>query len=409
MTDIPVWYKQTEVGIIPNDWTPWNLWDVSKVLYWFLFTPEYYRPGGKYKVITIWNIWDGYFDDNDCNETDRLPYCFKQFQFINNWDILVSMTWACLWRVCRADKWWWVMNYRVGKMIWNEKVSNDYLYQLLRQKAFWNEMLWIWKWWAQPNISRNDILNFKIALPPTIEEQQAIATTLSDMDDLISSLDELIEKKKNIRKWAMQKLLSPKENREHKKLWDICNFIKWRWLSKDKIVDNWENECLLYWELFTTYSYIIEKIESRTNSLEGNPSKEWDVLIPGSTTTVWIDLAKASAILKEWVLLGWDINILRRKNKSEYNSAFLAYYLTEQQKYNIAMQAQWITIIHLYWRNLEDIDVYMPKDIEEQNSIVAILSDMDKEIEALEEKKAKYEQIKQWTMQQLLTGKIRLV
>ena len=402
MTDIPVWYKQTEIGIIPNDWNVkcfWNIWDVLMCKRIMKYQTSTHWEIPFYKISTFWNTADVFINRNLFEEYKR------KYSYPKKWDILISAAWT-IWRTVVFDgRNSYFQDSNIVRINNKETiVLNSYLYYIYKIVKWKTE-----DWGIVLRLYNQNLKDTQFVCPSNTDEQQAIATTLSDMDELISNLDELIEKKKNIKKWAMQKLLSPKENREHKKLWDICNFIKWRWLSKDKIVDNWENECLLYWELFTTYSYIIEKIESRTNSLEGNPSKEWDVLIPGSTTTVWIDLAKASALLKEWVLLGWDINILRRKNKSEYNSAFLAYYLTEQQKYNIAMQAQWITIIHLYWRNLEDIDVYMPKDIEEQNSIVTILSDMDKEIEALEEKKAKYEQIKQWAMQKLLTGKIRLV
>lgn len=390
MTDVPVWYKQTEIGIIPNDWTPWNLWDVSKVLYWFLFTPEYYRPGGKYKVITIWNIWDGYFDDNDCNKTDRLPYCFKQFQFINNWDILVSMTWACLWRVCRADKWWWVMNYRVGKMIWNEKVSNDYLYQLLRQKTFWNEMLWIWKWWAQPNISRNDILNFKIALPPTIEEQQAIATTLSDMDELISNLDKLIEKKKNIKKWAMQKLLTWKLRlpwftweRKERELWDILVFHYWDWNVNP---DNWWIYPI-YWANWIIWWY--HKFNAENSIIIWHIWTAWTVMYEKR---------------KHFVTYNWTITTIKDNQKDDI--MFMFYVLLRLDIPSICVGS---SQPFLAYDKLRSLKATIPPTKEEQQAIASILSDMDKEIEALEQKKAKYENIKQWAMQKLLTGKIRLV
>ena len=67
------------------------------------------------------------------------------------------------------------------------------------------------------------------------------------------------------------------------------------------------------------------------------------------------------------------------------------------------------TIIHLYQKDICKFEFLLPPTIEEQEAIAALLSEMDSEIEALQQKLEKYRQIKQGMMQQLLTGKIRLV
>ena len=71
-------------------------------------------------------------------------------------------------------------------------------------------------------------------------------------------------------------------------------------------------------------------------------------MIPGSTTTKGIDLANATALFEENVLLGGDINILRALKKNVYDSSFLAYQLTHSKKREIARYTQGITIVHLY-------------------------------------------------------------
>ncbi len=162
----------------------------------------------------------------------------------------------------------------------------------------------------------------------------------------------------------------------------------------------------MYGELFTTYKEIIKEVKSKTNYLEGIFSKFGDILLPGSTTTTGIDLAKSSTILKDDVLLGGDIIILRPT--IEINSTFLVYYLNEVNKYDIAEKTTGITIHHLYGKDLAEIPISLPPTLNEQCAIAQILNDMDAEIEALQKKKEKYEMIKKGAMELLLTGKVRI-
>ena len=130
--------------------------------------------------------------------------------------------------------------------------------------------------------------------------------------------------------------------------------------------------------------------------------------MPGSTTTVGIDLATASALLEDNVLLGGDIIILRKKGDS-YNSVFLAHLITHIKKHAISELAQGITIIHLYGSNLINLELRLPADIKEQDAIAAVLSDMDAEIAALGRRWEKTKDIKRGMIQALLTGRVRLV
>jgi len=253
-----------------------------------------------------------------------------------------------------------------------------------------------------------------IPLPP-LPEQQAIAAVLTDVDGLIAALDKLIAKKRAIKLATMQQLLTGKTRLpgfsgewEMKKLGEVAEIIKGSGLSKGKLDPSGNNGCILYGELFTTYKQVIKHVVSRTNSIEGRLSKYGDVLMPGSTTTVGIDLAIASALLEDNVLLGGDIIILRKKDNS-YNSEFLAHYLTQIKRHAIAELAQGITIIHMYGSNLINLELKLPSTIEEQTTIATILSDMDAEIAALERRREKTSAIKQGMMQALLTGQVRLV
>ena len=87
---------------------------------------------------------------------------------------------------------------------------------------------------------------------------------------------------------------------------------------------------------------------------------------------------------------------------------YLYYCLSNIQEYIYSLQTGGAQP-HVYPRDIENIDIYIPKDKKEQESIAKVFSDMDSEISILEERLEKYKALKQGMMQQLLTGKIRLI
>ena len=179
-------------------------------------------------------------------------------------------------------------------------------------------------------------------------------------------------------------------------------------LSKEKISDNGSYNCILYGEIFTKYNYVAKTGFSKTNIKEGTPSLYGDIVLPGSTTTCGIDLVKAVAILKNNILLGGDVNIIRFDLK-QYDPIFMAYYFSEINKDRIEELTKGITIIHLHISDLKNVIIDIPPTKAEQTAIAKVLTTMDNEIEALEKERDKYKCIKQGMMQQLLTGKIRLI
>lgn len=265
------------------------------------------------------------------------------------------------------------------------------------------------------SVRRDMITEMQIPIPPTITEQERIAEALSDVDGLLRELDGVIAKKRAIKQGAMQELLTGKRRLEgfggeweEKKLCYLFDFYKGYGLSKDAIKANGKNKCILYGEIFTTYDTEVKNCVSKTNHQEGLPSKIGDVLMPGSTTTSGIDLVKAICVNEDNILLGGDTIVLRPK-VDYINSYFMASLISNIQRNKIAEMTQGITIIHLHSKDIVDISYTIPVDKEEQTDIAKILSDMDADIEALEAKRAKYEQLKQGMMQELLTGRIRLV
>jgi type I restriction enzyme S subunit len=100
-----------------------------------------------------------------------------------------------------------LLNQRVGLIV-SHSVSKEFLYQLLKNTSFLIAMTGEAKGGAQGNLSKNDILNYQIALPADPEEQTAIATVLSDMDAEIEALERRRDKTKQIKQGMMQELLT---------------------------------------------------------------------------------------------------------------------------------------------------------------------------------------------------------
>lgn len=182
---------------------------------------------------------------------------------------------------------------------------------------------------------------------------------------------------------------------------DVCHVLKGKGLSKGVIYSNGKNKCILYGQLFTTYNEVINDVKSKTDSDDGVLSEIGDILIPGSTTTKAEDLAIASALLEKGVLLGGDINILRKKDDF-YDPVFFAYYLTHFKNKEIGKLGQGTTIIHLYGKNLKNVKLLLPT-IKEQKKIAEILSKVDEEINKTDELILKTEKLKNGLMNNLFT------
>jgi len=248
---------------------------------------------------------------------------------------------------------------------------------------------------------------------PPLPEQEKIAKILSTWDRAIAVTEKLLKNSQQQKKALMQQLLTGTKRflgfgREWKeyRLEEIFTFKKGKSLSKAAVSNKGKNKCILYGELYTRYSEVIKNVISYTNSHDGTKSVAGDVLIPSSTTTSGVDLANATAIMEDGVLLGGDINILR-PNTGLVNSSFIAHLLTHIKKHDIAKRAQGITIIHLYGSDLKHLTVSLP-ELKAQEKISKILADTKHEIEILEQKLNCLRQEKRALMQQLLTGKRRV-
>ena len=273
---------------------------------------------------------------------------------------------------------------------------------------------------AIPTLSQNQVYKFQIVFPENSGEQQRIAEALSDVDELISSLEKLIAKKKAVKQGAMQELLTGKKR--------LPGFAgEWATISlgeigaltgsgvdKKILADELPITLLNYTNVYNQVSIARKDLQHQvTASIEKIKNcsiLKGDVFLTPTSETPE-DIALSAVALEDMPDVVYSYHVVRLRPNSYYNGNFINYALLTPMFREQAIQyAEGSGIRYVITlKKFKEIMLYIPTDKKEQDSIVSILSDMDNEIESLEQKLAKTRKVRQGMMQQLLTGKIRLV
>lgn len=268
-----------------------------------------------------------------------------------------------------------------------------------------------------PNITSRDVKNFPIPLPP-LAEQKAIAQSLSDVDNLITAIDKLITKKRNIKQGTMQELLTGKKplpgfsgEWEVKKFDDITKLITCGLAATPKYVreeigkpflsaQNVRNGKVIY----DNYKYISHELFNQITKYS-KPQKG-DLLY----TRVGAGIGEAGIIEDDFEFGIYVSLTLIRTNEKELHNYFLLHLLNSYTYKSLAKNGQFAGggVQNLNVQIVKEFLIPLPP-IPEQKAIAKILTEMDEEIEALEKKREKYKNIKQGMMQELLTGKTRII
>ena len=259
---------------------------------------------------------------------------------------------------------------------------------------------------AIPTLSQEQVYAFDIVYPPDAKEQATIAKALSDIDSLIFSLQKLIEKKKAIKQGAMQELLTGK-----KRLPGFCQ--KWaKKYLKEIIVSR--KERINPEEIDNRRCIELEHIEPNSGKILGYCESKGQKSIKTIFYPNDILWGKLRPYLRKYAhpkFSGvcstefWVFNAI-----DQYACNDFMYYLLQTEDFVSAANSTTGTKMpRADWNLVQELEVKIPVDKNEQRAIAQVLSDMNSEIEQLEKKLAKYQQIKQGMMQELLTGRIRLV
>jgi type I restriction enzyme S subunit len=289
-----------------------------------------------------------------------------------------------------------------------------------------NKFLYYWLQAAKPQFERiangttiktiglQYFKDLKLPVPPH-REQCAIAAAVSDVDALVHGLDGLIAKKRDLKQAAMQQLLTGKTRLpgfqgewEAKRLGETGTFLKGSGVKKDE-ANSGDLPCIRYGEIYTHHNDYIKSFNSWISSRVAATAtrlRQGDLLFAGSGETKE-EIGKCVAFVDDReAFAGGDIVILRL---ADANPMFMGYYCnTAPINAQKASKGQGDAVVHISATALSSIEVTLPS-YDEQTAVVAVLSDMDIDLSALEARRDKVRALKQGMMQELLTGKTRLV
>lgn len=204
----PKGYKPSELGEIPEDWVVCFLADIANLKNGYAFKSADYCSHGKYCIVTIACVQNGYMNISDSNKLNKLPFDIQSHQILTRGSLLISMT-GNVGRVAKVECDDLLLNQRVG-LVESKSIDRDFLFYLLRNPTFLADMEEKAVGGAQGNIGKDDILSYSLIKPVCNKEQTAIATILSDMDNELQALTQKLDKARALKQGMMQQLLTGK-------------------------------------------------------------------------------------------------------------------------------------------------------------------------------------------------------
>ncbi len=411
-------YKRTEVGVIPEDW------EVNSLEFFYnitsskrVFQSQWRKSGIPfYRAREIAVMSEGKnFPEDLYIDTDLYNQYTRQYGGIKKDDVLITGvgTLGKVYVVKEKDKFY----FKDGNIIWLQskgRFSSRYLKHQYDMPVLINQVFGNAGGSTVATYTITNAKATKVPVPP-LGEQEHIAEALSDVDGMISSLEKLIAKKKAVKQGTMQELLTGKKR-------------------LDGFTREWKEKTISEYGIFVSGNCFPMKYQ-------GNPSERYpfykvsDFNNDGNSRV----MSKANNYISNHIVATLSCNIipkhsivfakigaaisLERKRITAFDCCIdnnmmsfqpyrkevshYMYYLFQTIRFGELVEST--ALPSLNGKTIGKIAKMFPPTIEEQTAIASILSDMDNEIEALEQKLAKTRQLKQGMMQQLLTGKIRLV
>lgn len=398
--DVGSGYKQTELGLIPEDWDVLYIEDLLRI-----------STGGK--------------NTQDRVDDGQYPFFVRsqKIESINTFSYDEEAVLTAGDGVGTGK----VFHYIVGKYDahqrvyritgFSEKIDGKYFFKIFSSRFYDRIMQMTAK--SSVDSVRREMISRMLIPVPTVKEQEAIAEALSDADALIESLEQLIAKKRQIKQGAMQDLLTGKKRLAgYKKPWkeqclgDVAILkarIGWQGLTTKEYL-NTGNFYLVTGTEFSRGKIDWEKCfyvdEARYNQDKYIQVKEQDVLVTKDGTIGKVAFIKN---VPKPATLNSGVFVIRPKN-GDFEPEFF-YYLLMSSVFDkfLSQLSAGSTINHLYQKDFVTFKYSLPQEVSEQKMIAGTLRSMDDEISSLEIKLGKARQIKQGMMQDLLTGRVRLI
>jgi type I restriction enzyme S subunit len=411
---VPDGYQQTEVGVIPGDWNMVSYDENFSIISGVGFNKSEYSQSGL-KLLRIDNVSYGVIT------WDSIAYLPKSYSnryqslILKRKDILLALNRPITngklkMAFVKDDDLPSILYQRVGKIIFlNDRVDKVYAFYILTKfiKQFVEQTA---VGTDQPFISTTKLKKCKIPIPSDSGEQTAIANALSDVDALITSLEKLIAKKRAIKTATMQQLLTGKKRLPP---FDQAH-TGYKQTELGEIPADWE------------VNYI-GRVLSITTGDKNTQDKIDDGLYPFFVRSQTIERINSYSFDGEAVLTAGDgvgtgkiyhyINgkfdyhqrVYLMHNFCDLLDGYYFYIFFSNNFYDRIMSMTAKSSVDSVRREMiADMKIVLPP-IDEQLEISKALSDMDKEIDTLNKRLNKTQQIKQGMMQELLTGKTRLL
>jgi type I restriction enzyme S subunit len=427
-------YKKTEIGIIPESWEVKSIGDITVEHKQGYYTEEQYTNQGCY-LIRITDLNNPRIDFEDMPKVRVSDTTYKQYEVIEG-DFLFARSGA-IGRYGIFEK-----NYPCSifasyliRFRFNKEMANMYFIGHFYSSNYSvSQLNAITQGSTNININAENIKAIKIPIPPLLE-QTGIANALTDMDNLISSIERLIAKKQIIKQGVMQELLTGKirlngldkgltapngykktEVGEIPTEWGVEKLGNMTLLMTNGFVGTIKEHYSEYGEgVIYIQGYNVEENSFNFNGIKRVTSEfhrkhaksclQEDDLLTVQTG----DVGLTTIVPKELEGSNCHALIITRFLKDKYKAKFYSYYLNSPiGRRRLKDIETGTTMKHINVGEMIHFLVPVPP-LTEQNAIVEILSAMDEEIEKLASKNSKYKAIKQGMMQELLTGKRRLV
>lgn len=429
----------TEVGVIPEDWEVHSLSSlVKKTIRYGVVQPGKYFPNGcpMLRSQDYSKGWKGTINMHRVSQSIEAQF---QETKLKKGEIIVTIVGAGIGQIVEVPEWLEgaVLSRSTGRISVNENLAySKYITFFLQSSLGKDQILLGIKEGAQPVVSGTDVGNCKIPLPPTLQEQKRIATALSEVDALIGQVDKLIAKKQAIKQGAMQQLLTGQtrlpgfgQGKGYKMTevgtipedWEVTSFresfsfVSTASFSRAEMAKEGDVACVHYGDLHTRFGFFLDLGKEDLPMVKYEKAKRYTQLQDGD-----LILADASEDLegigkmveiknvKKPGIAGLHTILLRDKSQN-FVDGFRAFIQDiKPVKASMERLSTGLKVYGISKRTLEDILIPIPPK-KEQKAIANFLIEVEGQLESLNFKKSKLQSLKQGMMQELLTGKTRLI
>lgn len=424
--EVKAGYKQTEVGVIPVDWEDCTLSSISERIMVGIASAatHAYRSRG-IPLLRNQNIKSGYLDDEDILYVDPNYEAIFRNKRLQAGDLLTART-GYPGTTCVVPQ-----QYNLAQSFTTlitrpiaQKVDSTYLCHYINSEEGQHFFEQTQIGGAQKNVNAGTLRQMPIPLP-RLPEQRAIAAALADVDALLARLDQLIAKKRDLKQATMQQLLTGQHRLpgfsgewEVKTFGEIFDYLSTATNSRaDLSADTGDTYYIHYGDIHTKYHGHLDFRCERPSMISRKLCKNAALLQNGD----WV-MADASedfdGVGKSIEISGLQDDIqavaglhtfLLRERLSTFAPGFKGHLGNLNSLHQQFLRvATGMKVFGVSKTALKNLPLPVPS-FPEQTAIATLLSDMDAEIAALEARRDKTRAVKQGMMQELLTGRIRLI